>query len=235
MQEFLKEYYGLITLVVEFIAALTGIVFYKKYKHSVAKYLVYFLIYVFFVELVGGYPDFLYRIGYYHLIQGTLIENNYWWFTIFWFFALVSFISYVNYNIIKKPIFKKTMLYVYITYSSLFVLYFIINFEKVFLIINPFLMILSLWAVFVFVCIYLVDILQSEKVIYFYKSIYFYINSAIFFWSLLLGPMVFYEIYFSTADWNFIILKYQIYLSVNVIFYLTLSIALICCKPEPQK
>jgi len=234
MHEFLREYYSVITHSIEFLAALTGILCYKKYKFTVAKYLIFFLIYAFFVDLLGSYPEYLYDMDLYYLIEGTLIQDNYWWFTIFWFFGIVAFISYVNYNIVKKTIYKKTVKYVFYSYIILFLIYCIVNFEKVFLMLDPFIMTLSLWTIFVCVCVYLVEILQSDDVIYFYKSIYFYINSAFLFWILLLGPMVFYEIYFSTADWNYIILKYQVYLSVNVIFYLTLSIALICCEPETK-
>lgn len=234
MNEFLKEYNTLITYSIEFIAALTGVLLYSKYKYSVAKYLVYFLIYAFFVDLIGNYPRFLYNLGFFHLIKDTLIEKNYWWFTVFWFFGIVGFISYINYNIVKKNIFRKAIKFIFYVYTILFITYVIFNFEKVFLMSSSFITILSLWVVFVCVSIYLVEILQSKRVIYFYKSIYFYINTSILFWFLLLAPMVFYEIYFSTADWSYIILKYQIYLSVNIIFYLTLTIALICCKPETK-
>ncbi|MBF8149950.1 hypothetical protein ITJ86_08570 [Winogradskyella sp. F6397] len=232
MHEFFKEYYSVISHSIEFLAALTGVLYYKKFKFTVAKYLIFFLIYAFLVDLIGSYPEYLYNLDLYYLIEGTLIEINYWWFTIFWFFGIVTFISFINYNILKKNIYKKTVKYVFYIYTSLFLIYCIVNFEKVFLMLDPFLMTLSLWAIFVCVCVYLVEILQSTKIIYFYKSIYFYINAAFLFWILLLGPMVFYEIYFSTADWSYIILKYQIYLGVNVLFYLTLTIAIICCEPE---
>lgn len=232
MEEFIKEHYTLITYSVECLAAVTGIVLYKKYKHTVAKYLIFFLVYAFLVDLLGNYPRHFYNLGLFYVIEDTLIEKNYWWFNIFWFFGTVGFVSYINYNIVEKKIFRKAIKYIFFSYSAMFLLYLVFKFENVFLILNSFITILSLWAVLSIISIYLLEILQSEKVIYFYQSIYFFINTAILLWFLILGPMVFYEIYFSTADWNFIILKWQIYLSVNIVFYLTLSLALIFCKPE---
>jgi hypothetical protein len=44
--------------------------------------------------------------------------------------------------------------------------------------------------------------------------------------------LVFYDIYNTNGDWNFIFLKWQIYLSANVFMYLTFTFALIFCKPD---
>ncbi len=76
MQDFIKEYYTLLTYSVEFLAALTGVVLFKKYGKSPAKYVVYFLIYAFLVDLIGNYPLYLYNWDLYYLIDGTLIEKN---------------------------------------------------------------------------------------------------------------------------------------------------------------
>jgi len=46
---------------------------------------------------------------------------------------------------------------------------------------------------------------------------------------------MFYEVYFTVANWNFVILKGEIYLIANSILYLTFSMALIFCPPEVNK
>ena len=51
MEEFLKQYYALITYGVELLAAVTGLLCLKKYKTTAAKYFIYFLVYVFILEL----------------------------------------------------------------------------------------------------------------------------------------------------------------------------------------
>ena len=81
---------------------------------------------------------------------------------------------------------------------------------------------------------YFIEILQSEKILIFYKSLNFYISAAIFIWWLIVTPIVFYDIYMSNSDWNFIFLRWQIYLFANIIMYLTFTFALIWYKPEKK-
>ncbi len=232
MEEFFSTYYQIISYSVEFLAALTGILLYKKYKFTVAKYLVFFLVYSFLLDLIGYYPQYFRDLGYFYLIEGTLIENNYWVYNIFWFLGLVSFTYYINYKIIEKIQYKRILKYGFLIYFVLIFSYCIFNFEYLCSTMNIFLSVLSLWMVFVAISIYYIQILQSKEILNFYRSIYFYINTSILMWNLIFVPTVFYEIYFSQADWNFIILKWQILLFTNICFYLTLTFALLFCKPE---
>jgi hypothetical protein len=232
MEEFFRAYYGFVTYSVEFLAALTGILLYKKYKFTAAKYLVFFLVFAFLLDLFGNYPQYFKDFGYFYLIKGTLVEKNYWWYNVLWFFGLVSFIYYLNYKIIEKIQYKLILKYGFLIYLLLFFSYSIFNFEYLISSVNMFLSILSLWMVFVAISIYYIQILQSNAILNFYRSIYFYINTAILMWNLIFVPTVFYEIYFSEADWTFVILKWQILLFINICFYLTLILALIFCKPE---
>lgn len=232
MQDFIKEYNYLITFSVEILSAIVGLFCYIKYKNTIAKYLIFFLIYVVFVDLIGGYPKYFRDWGVFFLIENTLFEKNYWWYIIFWFVGLATFLTFINYRVLDNKNYKIVLKYCYYAYVVQLVCYSVFNFKGLF---NPteiFLKITCLWMIFVAVFLYLLDILQSIKITFFYKSIYFYINIAVLLWIVIISPMMFYEIYYSTEDWNFILLKRQIYLSVNVIFYLTLTIALICCKPE---
>ncbi len=234
MEEFLKQNYFLLTYSVEFLAAVIGLILFKKYSHVAAKFLIYFLVFAFFIDLLHSYPQYLKSLNKFDLIEGTLIEKNYWLSNILWFGGVVCFLFYVNYKISSNPRFRIALKYCFITYVILFVLYGIFNFDLLFTTLNSFVAVLSLWMILVCSSVFYVEILQSNLIFQFYKSIYFYINTCFLLWSILIVPIVFYEIYFSTADWNFVILKWQIYLSVNIIFYLTLSIALICCKPETK-
>ncbi|WP_290206642.1 hypothetical protein [Winogradskyella bathintestinalis] len=232
MGEFLKQNYFLLTYSVEFLAAVIGLFSLKKYSHTAAKFLIYFLVYALIIDLLHGYPQYLRNINNYNLIEGTLFEKNYWLSNIFWFGGLVCFLFFINYKIINNTQLKTALKYSFIVYLLLFVLYAIFNFSLLFLTLNSFVAILSLWMVFVCSSVFYVQFLQSDLILAFHKSLYFFINSCFLLWNIIMIPLVFYEIYFSTADWNFVILKWQIYLTVNIIFYLTLSLALIFCKPE---
>jgi hypothetical protein len=234
MQDFIKEYYSLITYSVEFLAVITGALLYKKYSKSPVKYVIYFLIYAFVVDLIGNYPRYLYNWDLYYMIEGTLIEKNYWWYNIFWCLGTSFFVYYINYEIVKKTSYKKVLRYGFIVYLILFISDVIFNFEKLFVGNNIFLDVSTAWIVFVFTSIYFIEILQSDRIMNFYRSVYFYFNSALLVWFLITTPLIFFEVYFSEADWDFIILKWQIYLSVNVIFYITLTFSLIFCQPQTR-
>jgi len=232
MEEFFKNNYFLITYSIEFLAAVIGLIVYKYYKTTAAKFLILFLVYAFLIDLLGNYPVYLRDVGSFNLIENTKIEKNYWWYLIFWMGGLSSFITLINYKTIENSTFKKALKYFYFIYLIQFFLYAIFNFDALFDLNERFLKISSIWMIGIAVTIYLIEILQSYKVVEFYKSIYFYINMAVFIWTIITGPMIFYEIYFSTADWNFVILKWQIFLSINVFFYLTLASALVFCRNQ---
>jgi hypothetical protein len=215
-------------------AAATGVILYKKYKSSAAKYFVYFLVYAFLVDLIGGYPRYFRNLDLFSLIEGTLIAENYWWYTLFWWIGLSSFMFFLNYKIIEKLIYKKVLKFLFFAYILQAIVYAIVTFKEHFGPTETFLIISSVWMISVTVVIYFIEILQSDRIIYFYKSIYFYINALVLLWTLIITPVAFYEIYFDKGDWNFVILKWQVILSINIVFYLSLTIALIFCKPEKK-
>ena len=82
------------------------------------------------------------------------------------------------------------------------------------------------------VFLYLIQWLQSDKILTFYKSINFYISATLFIWYLITTPIIFYDIYFSREDWAYVILKSSIMLFSIIFMYSTFTIALIFCKPQ---
>lgn len=231
LDEFLKENYGLITNLVELIPAIIGVILFKKYKNTPVKYIIYFLIYVFFLELIGGYPVFLKDIGFFYLIEGTLIEQNHWWYTIFWWIGLSTIVAYVNYQIVGEKRLKKIIKYAYGLYLLQVILYVIFNFKSIF---SPerFISIASLWIVMLCIIIYFFETLNSDKIVLFFKSFYFYFNSIFFVWILVIMPLEFFQDYFIKEDWNFVLFKWKIHLTLNIFLYLSLAMALIFCDSE---
>lgn len=229
--DFLREHYTFLTSLIEFIAAFTGIILYKKYKHSNVKYIIYFLIYVYFVDLIGGYPSFLKEHGYFHLIEGTLIEQNYWWYTIFWWLGFSSVMFYVNYLVVSTKNSKKILKYAYYLYLLQVVLFMMFRFDKLF-VPNQFISIVSLWIILLSIIIYFFDILNSEQIISFYRSMYFYFNSIFFVWLLIIMPLEFFEEYFVEDDWNYVIFRWKIQLILNSFLYLSLAASLVFCNPD---
>ncbi|WP_282042869.1 hypothetical protein [Winogradskyella flava] len=234
MDEFVKENYSLITYSVEFIAVLTGLILLRKYKNTHAKAIIFFLIYAFLVDFIGSYPSILYKNNLFHLIEDTLIERNYWWYAIFWWVGLSVFMVLINYKVVSNDSLKKILKYSLYVYLLQVLLCLIFRFELIFKPDEQFLKIASFWIVVLSIVVYLFEILRSEKIVLFYKSLYFYLNIIMFLWILVMIPMDFFEVYFRSDDWNYIILKYKIYLSLNIFLYLSISAALVFCKPETK-
>ncbi|WP_283636456.1 hypothetical protein [Aquaticitalea lipolytica] len=234
MEEFLKQYYALITYGVELLAAVTGLLCLKKYKTTAAKYFIYFLVYVFILELLGNYPKALKYIDGAYLIKDTLIETNYWWFNLFGRIGFSLFLSIIFYNILTIKIYKKIIKHTVSILITIAFLYSFLNFQSIFKTSDIVLTFISLSLILTCLVLYFLEMLQSYKVLNFYNELYFYISSAFLIWYLITTPLIFYQIYFSTADWSFIFLKWQIFLFANVFMYLTFTFALIYCKPEKE-
>jgi hypothetical protein len=129
------------------------------------------------------------------------------------------------------------MIVKYSGYSFLIfsIIYILLNWDDYFVRFFPIIDILGAVIIFLCTAFYFYEILISEKILTFYKSLNFYISAAIFNWWLIITPLVFYDIYNSRYDWNFIFLKWQIYLFANITMYLTFTFALIFCDSEIDK
>lgn len=232
MEDFFRENYWLLTKAVILIATITALIYRKKFKGTVVTNFIYFLIYVVFVEVIAGYTTFLVYLNKYHLLDGMLIKKNYWWYALAWTTGSALFFSYYYRKIIKTKILKTVLKSLFWIMVLTVILVGIVDYKHIF---SPFpvvLEIVSFIVVVISALIYFIDVLLSNTILKFYKSIHFYMSCAILFWWLVTTPLAFYQIYFSHVDWNYIILKWQILLFANILMYLTFAIALIWCKPQ---
>lgn len=232
MNEFLRQNYFLITFSVEFLAAVTGIFCYKKYKHTAAKYFIYFLVYTFLTDFLGRYPIFMKNTDYFKFIEGTIFEKNFLWYAILAYLGSMFFFLFYFHIILKNELFKKVFKAISIFLITISVIHLIIDIDQFYYKSSTFLTINSSVLIILGAILYLVELLQSDKMLNFFKSINFYISSVFLIWLLIITPLTFYQIYFSTADWNFVFLKWQIFLFANMFMYLTFTFALIYCKPK---
>lgn len=228
---FLNNYVNIVTSI-ETLAALTGVFLYKKYKLTKAKFFIYFLIYVVFVERLGTYSLYVQNDQFLKFLKGTLIETNHWWFTIFWKIGGVAFFGTYYHEIITNKIFKKTLKITTFFFVISSIIHVIFNWQVFFKAWLPYIFLSGAFIIFLSVALYFIELLQSDKILHFYKSINFYISIAILFFWLVITPLVFYSRYFNTSDWNFIFLKWQIYLFANIFMYSIFTVGLIVSKPE---
>ncbi|MDN3667121.1 hypothetical protein ACFFU1_07210 [Algibacter miyuki] len=232
MEEFLFAYKNTISYFLENMAAVTGLILFKKYKHTNAKYFIYFLVYLAVCDFLAGYTRYIRNDGPLSFLEDTVFRKNYWWSTLFWKIGAIVFFTFYFNKILKTPIFKTIIKAVGISFVLFSVSYIALHWDAYFVTFFPSIGVFGAITVLISTIFYFIEVLQSDKILTFYKSLNFYISFAVFIWWLIITPLVFYDIYMSNKDWNFIFLKWQIYLIANITMYSTFTFALIWCKPE---
>ncbi|OEI81596.1 hypothetical protein AST99_03190 [Formosa algae] len=231
MQEFLRNYYWILSLMVEAVAAITALVCYKKYKNTTAKYFIYFLLYIFICETISLYP-YLIKNGVLGFLDDTVLRRNFWWSTLFWCVGSPLFYMFFYLKLIRSTKIKsfiKILAVVFIVFSLLTIA---LNLDEFFSSFTNSILIFGEFIILFLASVYFYEMLQSEDIINFYKCSLFFISATVFMWLLITTPLIFYDIYFTLSDWNFIILKWQIFLLANIFMYLTFSFSLLWCNPE---
>ncbi len=220
------------THAVEVMAALTGVSLFSYYKRTEVKYFIYFLIYLSICDFIGSYKYQVHEGGFLYFLENTIFEKNHWWYTSCWNVGAILFFGFYYIKIINTQQFRsivKISVYTFLIFS---VCYIIVNWSAFFRMFFPIISILGAIVIFLCSVLYFIEVLLSDKILTFYKSINFYISFAIFIWWLIITPLVFYDLYHSSGDWNFIFLKWEIYLFANIFMYSTFTFALIYCKPD---
>ncbi|KJD34223.1 membrane protein [Tamlana sedimentorum] len=233
MNEFLIKYYYIITFSVESLAAVTGLILYKKYKLTSAKYFIWFLCYLTICDTLAYYP-LLIKHGYLSFLRNTRFFSNFWWSTLFWHIGAILFFTFYYRKILTYKTFKIVLKYAGYLFLAFCFIYVSLNFEDYFVRFFPVISVFGALIIFMCVMFYFIEMLQSNNILTFYKNLNFYITAISFIWWLIITATVFYEIYNSNNDWNFIFLRWQIYMFANAIMYFGFTFALIYCRPEAK-
>ncbi len=233
---FSQNYFYILNEGVIILTGAMGLLFLKKFKHTDVRYFIYFLIYVVFVELLGYYPRF--SITYdslnwlYQWKKGTLLERNHLWYAIFWEIGSALFLSFYFFRVLKGRIYKKIIKNATLIYSLGIIISLVLFYQVYYTAQMKLIWFLGVIQIMLCVVIYFLELLNSDKIMSFYKSMNFYIAAVFFIYFLIYTPLVFYQIYYSTADWEFIFLRRDIILFANMFMYLTFAFAFIWCKPD---
>ncbi len=234
MQDFLLKNYLLLTTIVEYSAAVTGLILYKKYKHTAAKYFIRFLWYLSICDFASNYTYCIKNDGLFSFLEGTKFVRNFWFGTLYWDIGAIIFVSFYFRKILNNTLFKIIIKYATYTFVLISFSWIFIYWEAYFK--RPFPFVNVIGAVIVFICVmfYFIEVLLSDKILIFYKSLDFYISFAFFIWWIITTPFVFYGIYYGGGDEAFRNLRNLMYLIANMAMYLTFTFALIWCRPEKK-
>lgn len=234
--DFFLNNYTLFVHFVEVLAAVVAIFCYDKYKQTPVKYFIYFLVYVAIMELIGAYPTFVEKYESLseakEFLKGTKFEENNWFYTIFWTIASAIFYSFYFGQFLESVNSIKVIKYI----TSIFIIssfgYILFNWNSFFVSSFYFVDIFSASVILLSVVFYFIEVLKSQKVLIFYKSINFYIAAVLLIFFLIKTPLLFYDVYFSRSDMDYLRLNAIINILCIAFMYITFSFALIWCKPQ---
>ena len=232
LDEFLQNNYSLLTKSFETIAAIAGIIAWRKYRHTPVRYFIYFLIYVVILELIGTYPTFLFNINKFDLIEGTLIERNFWWYTLTWTIGSSLFYMFFYRKMLRTAAYKKLLKLLFFGFISVILIFYALDWTVLFDRRPFFVSVMNMFVVMLCTSLYFMEILSSERILNFPRSILFYISATILIWFLINTPLSFYMQYFRKVDSEFVLLRYKINLFSNIFMYLIFAFSLLWCKPQ---
>lgn len=236
MIEFLLENKSFLIKGFEIMAAVIGILYYNKYKNTAAKYFIYILVYLSLLELIGAYTVYISKYEFLReveiFLKDTVFERNRWWYTLFWTIGAIILFSRYYQKILKKDSFLKFLKWSTNTFIVISFVIIITDSARFFK--GTFPTISVLGAIIIMQCavFYFFEILQSEKVLTFYKSLNFYISTSILIFWLISTPLIFFSKYYTVKDLEYVNLRKLIILAAIGFMYTTFAIGLIVSKPE---
>ncbi len=196
----------------EILALTLATIHFKKYRHSTERFFLYFLWLTIFVEALGAF------------VNGVLIQNNIWVYILFGFVSF-TFFFYWYWSILKKPLFKKVIIY-------LSLLYVIIALKEMFTESWEFNHVSSFVAGAIVVIIasvlYFYELLNSDKVLNIKYNLRFWIATGLLLFNVGMVPFIVFSKEFSVHD----ILRNIILVSLNIILYSCYSLGFIWTKQE---
>lgn len=232
MKDFLLYNYAFVNLAVVFIAAFSGLIVFKTYKETPVKYIIYFLFYVFITQVIGSYSSILYQLGFYHLIENTVFRFNFWWVTLTWYIGSAIFLTWYFKKIINSRFLKKILKYAVILFLIISIASIVVNLERFFGGTFKIIRIGNMSLIMIGAAFYLYELLQSPKVLEFYKDVHFYISIILIIWLLVTIPLVHFVCGEADTDPVQADLKWIIMVYANIFMYLAFAITLIVLKPK---
>ncbi|MFD2565646.1 hypothetical protein [Aquimarina rubra] len=214
----------------ELTAAILGTVYISRYRvNGFTRYLVLFLWFTVFVEVVFGWlPTFIEDFSSFKFLENTIFARNKWVYNVY---DVISFTFYLLYfvNLIDNQKYRK----ISIKIVSIYVLACVVNlaFSGVFFKTNStFNASVGTILLVLYIIYYYFQMLQSEKILEFYKSIPFYVSVGALVFHLIVNPIFIYEQYYSnTTSPEFVRIFLTILTILNIFMYSCYAVGFLVC------
>ncbi len=224
-----KMFYILLINFLELLSSILGRNYVAKYRNDNGiRYFVYFLFFTCFVEVLGWLPRGIYYLESFSFLKDTFLKRNYWLYNIYFIISYTIYVFYF-YSQVKSTKFRKILYFILIFYSISCVLNILLS-KVYFNAYASYTFILGTLFVFISVAFYYFEILQSNRILTFHKSISFYISIGTLVFHLAVTPLLIYSKYFnSTKSPDFVQIHRIILTSANIFMYTCYSIGFIVC------
>ncbi|MEP2935303.1 MAG: hypothetical protein ABJM06_06270 [Gilvibacter sp.] len=225
----------LITVIsLEFIAAFAGLYHIRKYKTGTyTKQVVYVLFFVAISELIctyatiAEYSDF----KYFGFVKGTVFERNYWIHNIQ---LIITFSFFINYfrTRLRRGFVSQIIFYLVRIFIITAVLNLIFT-DIYFLGISKYTYITGSIFLLISILVYYFELLKSDSLLHFNKSLTFYISVGLLIYYLCITPLFIYGNYYN-SDSGDAFIKFYLYTlaCANLVMYGTITAAFLLCKPN---
>ena len=210
-----------VNYVMELLAAIAGSIYiYKSVTKSKNQELfVKFLWSVLIIDLIGNYAGIAYFDNYEHFafIEGTVFVRNIWYYNLVEVYFIV-FYTFIMREQLSGAKIRKLIKWIAAIYILLAILNMVFsgNFFEGDLIINDiagaFLIVLSVFA-------YFYEMMLSNKVLRFYKNLFFYVASGISIAYLIIIPINIYDDFITRENKEFIQVFYAVVRYANIFMY----------------
>jgi len=199
------------------------------------KYLVYFLIFNFLLEIAGSYSPvgFFSNYKYFGFVKNTPFENNVWLYNIYFLinfsFFIYYFRSYIESNKIRNIL--KVLIVFYIISGSINLFCSDVFFKSY----SLYLTIVGTLLILISVVLFYFDILKSEEIINLKKYLPIYISIGVLVFNLCITPLDIFSRFFNVENELFIKVKTNILIYASIFMYITFITGFIVCAKDTKK
>lgn len=220
LKEFLIDYRAIITYSFELTAALSGSYYLKKVNDPRIRIFVYYLWLTAIVEILGSYSYLMlnnYDYVWFIAIKNSLFCRNIWLYNIYAYLAM-GFISIFYYNFMPNSKTRITILSTMGVYSAFSILYYILT-DAFFTTSLPYHFTIGAVIICLYVLLYFLQLINSDKILHYYKLPSFYISIILLLWYLCAIPLFIFDGYFKSIHTDFGRFRVLLLLIINICTY----------------
>lgn len=236
MLEFIIEHQIYVGYFFELLAAVSGSYYLSKtdYVLPSIKYLVYFLWFVFIMDLLTFYTIWAYYDDYktFPWLKDSVFRRGMWLVNSYTVYSC-SFYSFLFIKNIHRDRIKKALILVWLGYIAVSIISLLLSPDFFHAnVMTP--VFLGTGLLLICIGMYFYEMMMSTELINFKTDLLFYISIGLIIWYLSIPPIQIYSSYFSVENVEYISLSISIKKYANIFMYGVFSFAFIYCAQQKQ-